>query len=164
MGLRKESRYQNNDFEKMAFEDITPPPLGGHISVGTRGPFFMMVKIDRGQGPDSKDPRYPGDRDQIRFTVTQGKGAVKLITSGKNLWDNLTLFQKTYTFTADEEGQVFAVFYPSVFCYEADYAITAVVLNNPKLTGDIRFFWRPYALDGDDFKKTIQKYVDWYNK
>jgi hypothetical protein len=158
------ARYKNNDFQKMFFEDVTPPPLGGHISVGTRGPFFMMVKIDRGEGLDNSDPRYPGDRDEIQFTVTQGKGAVKPMTSGKNIWDNLTLFQKTYTCTVDEKGQVTAVFYPSVFCFESEYAITAVVLNNSKLTNEIRFYWRPYPLDEDDFRKTSQKYVEWYNK
>lgn len=159
------ARYDKNDFVNLTFEDVTPPPLcRGNASIGSHGPFFVMVKIERGEGQLNKDPRYPDDREKIQFDITQGTGVIRPISDDKSFFDDYTLFEKTYTFTTDEHGQVIVVFYPSIFSYGADCSIRATVLDNPKVTGSVDFYWQPSRLREEDFHDAIQKFVDWHNK
>lgn len=160
-----------NNFSQIALMDITPPPLDpDHVSIGPQGPYFLFVKINRGENPGAQDPRYPTDRDQVEFIVRKGCGVIKPLTAEKSLFDALTLTHE-YTFSADEHGQVLAVFYPSVFnrpiftkSMGRDIVITAQVVNNPKITNELTYEWTPVSLVPEDFKRAVEAFVDWHNK
>jgi hypothetical protein len=164
------SRYDKNDFGSLTFEDITPGPLcRGNAAIGSHGPFFLMVKIDRGEGPVdesniNKDPRYSDDREKIQFVITQGTGVIRPFSENKSFWDDYTLFDKKYTFTTDVHGQVIVAFYPSMFSYGGDCSVNATVLDNPKVTGSVGFYWQPCQLRETDFHDAIEKFVEWHNQ
>ena len=160
-----------NNFSKISLMDITPPPLDpNHVSIGANGPYFMFLKINRGESPEAQDPRYAGDREQVEFTIRQGFGVIKPFLEERSFWDSFALTHR-YTFSADGHGQVLAAFYPSIFngtvltkSLGRGIVISAKVLNNPKITNEVTYEWNPADLRREDFDRAVNAFVDWHNK
>ena len=164
-----------NNYSKIALMDITPPPLNpNHVSIGARGPYLLFLKINRGEDPQAQDPRPEGDREQVEFTIRQGYGVIKPFLEKRGFWDSFALFHQ-YTFSADDHGQVLAVFYPSAFSRTffgnfitksigREIIITAKVLNNPNITNEVTYEWTPVDLHPEDFDQAVNAFVGWHNQ
>lgn len=158
-------KLTGHDFMPVAFVNLIPPSFlkteDGQITIGPQGPFFMMVKIYMGKDKNYGYDGVPGDK--VQFEIMEGSGVIKPLSPGGTVSEALVT-PGLYTFTTDQQGQVRAVFYPSPSSTNSEYYIVATVLNNPRLTNRIEFFWKTSPLNDQYFHDTIQKFVDWHNK
>jgi hypothetical protein len=156
--------YKSRYFFPFGFVDYTPPPFiktkDNPIVIGPQGPFFMMVKSYTGE-KDYGGAGHQGDK--VQFEIMEGTGVIKPLLPDGTVSESL-ITPGLYTFPTDERGEVRAAFYPSPSNNNSEYYIVATVVNNPKLTNRIEFFWKTSPLNDQDFHDTIQKFVDWHNQ